>query len=372
MPWSTPTLAEQRQRARAFFAGRFPAAAALLQSQRPSTLGVVADAAAGLSQGELEYLRWQVNAVLMPDTCEGPYLLRRAKSYGLTPLPPVGASGPVLVGGNIGANLPAGSLVSSDSNAVFFTVVGVVIPPDGSSQAVAVLAQQGSAGSAGNLPAGTTLGLVTAAPGINATVSVQVPGLTGGVDTESEDSFRARYLSRIRRPPEGGAAADYTTWVQQAGIGATRIFVLPLNRGPGTCDVAFMLDARANPIPTPADVAAVQSYIAKPRPVTGDCVVFAPIPDPFAVVIRSLTISSGSTLAVVQTSINTAVADMLLRDATVPNAYGVTNPGVERLSRLVAAIQGAPGVVYFELVSPTADVFHGNGHIAVAAPATFQ
>ncbi len=371
MPWSTPTLAEQRQRARAFFAGRFPTAAALLQSQRPSTLGVAADEAASLAQGELEYLRWQVNAVLMPDTCEGAYLYRRAKVYGLTPEPPVAAAGPMLFSSTNGETLPAGSLVSSDSSAVYATVADCAIPAGGSAVAQ-VVAQQGSSGSGGNLVAGASVSLVTAVPGINATGVVQSPGLTGGVDLESEDAFRARYLARIRRPPQGGDATDYVAWVQQSGVGTTRVWSLPLNRGPGTCDVICMIDSRANPIPTATDIAEIQAYLSPLRPVTGDCIIFAPTPDPFAVTIRNLTIGSGSAVAVVRASINAAIADMLLRDATPPGAYGVAFPGVEQLSRLVAAIQGAPGVVYFDLVSPTADVTHASGHIAVAAPAIFQ
>ncbi len=371
MPWTTPTLAEQRTRARGFLAGRLPAASALLQSQRPSTLGVIADDAAGLAQGQLEYLRWMVNAVLMPDTCEGPYLYRRAKVYGLTPEPPVAAAGPVLFGSTNGDTLPAGSLVSSDGDAVYATVADCAIPAGGSAVAQ-VVAQQGSSGSGGNLDPGASVSLVTAVPGISATGTVQAPGLTGGVDVESDDAFRARFLARIRQPPQGGDATDYVAWAQQSGVGATRVWSLPLNRGPGTCDVTFLIDSRANPIPTATDIAAMQAYIDQLRPVTGDCIVFAPMPDPFAVTVASLAIGPGTALAAVQASINDAVADMLLRDATPPGAYGVTTPGVERLSRLVAAIQGAPGVVYFELVSPTADVTHAAGHIAVATPAVFQ
>ncbi|HTW71490.1 MAG TPA: baseplate J/gp47 family protein [Acetobacteraceae bacterium] len=70
--------------------------------------------------------------------------------------------------------------------------------------------------------------------------------------------------------------------------GVTRAWVFPLNRGPGTVDGAFVMDGRANTIPQPADVAAVQSAINLLRPVTAHCQVFAPAGVPFAVTLAAL------------------------------------------------------------------------------------
>ena len=168
----------------------------------------------------------------------------------------------------------------------------------------------------------------------------------------------ARVLLRVRTPPQGGASVDYLAWAL-AQPGVTRAWVFPLNRGPGTVDVAFVMDGRANIIPQPADVVAVQSAIDPLRPVTADVVVFAPAGDPFAVTVSGLTPNTPTT----QAAINAAVADLLTRDGMPA--------GRIYLNRLYAALSDAGGVTSFELVAPTADVVSATGHMPIFAPVTF-
>jgi uncharacterized phage protein gp47/JayE len=119
------------------------------------------------------------------------------------------------------------------------------------------------------------------------------------------------------------------------------------------------MDGRSNIIPLPADVAAVQLAIDPLRPVTADCAVFAPAGDPFAVTVAGLSPNTPTT----QAAINTAVADLLARDAQPE--------GTIWLNRLSAAISDAGGVNHFELTHPTADVISATGHMPIFAPITF-
>lgn len=164
-------------------------------------------------------------------------------------------------------------------------------------------------------------------------------------------------LLRVRTP-QGGAPADYLAWTL-AQPGVTRAWVFPLNRGPGTVDVAFVMDGRASIIPQPADVSAVQSAINLLRPVTADCQVFAPAGDPFAVTLAALSPNTPAT----QAAINAAVADLLARDAMPA--------GRIYLNRLYAALSDAGGANSFELVAPMADVVSATGHMPVFQPVTF-
>src|SRR5207244_3350984 len=115
---------------------------------------------------------------------------------------------------------------------------------------------------------GTILTLVTAIAGVNATGTVGVL-VTAGADAESDGTASAALVLALRTPAQGGNVSDYLKWVNQAGIGATRAWVLPLAGGAGTVTVLFAMDnAGYGPIPSGGDVTAMQAYIAGVAPVT--------------------------------------------------------------------------------------------------------
>jgi uncharacterized phage protein gp47/JayE len=142
------------------------------------------------------------------------------------------------------------------------------------------------------------------------------------------------------------------------------VWVYPKNRGGGTVDVTFVMDGRANIIPTGADVAAVQAAIDAKRPVSDDCVVFAPI----ATAVNFHITGIGD--PVVQQSIQNSVADMFTADT---QAGGATDPATDNIfagglsfqDQIDPAVAAGAGATPFVIVAPVADVTCLTGHILI-------
>lgn len=199
--------------------------------------------------------------------------------------------------------------------------------------------------------------------GVASAAVVTVGGLAGGADEETDEELRTRLLLRIRQPPHGGAKHDYTQWALAAHPDVTRVWVLPHGMGLGTVIVWFATDDVATgPIPLPEVVAAVQTYIDGPavRPVTAGVYVVAPVPAPLDLTIAGL---SPATLAV-REAVAAEILDLLRREAE-PG-------GTILISHLREAISIAAGEWDHALVSPTADIAHGTGHMAVVGEITWS
>src|SRR5690606_33436574 len=88
-----------------------------------------------------------------------------------------------------------------------------------------------TAGEAGNTTAATQFTFVSPISGVNATATSNE--LSGGTDSETDESLRSRLLERMRKPPHGGSRSDYEQWaLSQSGV--TRVFVDEEEAGIGT------------------------------------------------------------------------------------------------------------------------------------------
>lgn len=86
-------------------------------------------------------------------------------------------------------------------------------------------------GIAGNLSAGSVLTIQAPPSGGDSAVTLTT-GLSGGLDAEENPSLLDRLLDRLQKPPKGGTASDYKTWVEETeGLTA---FVYPRRGGDGT------------------------------------------------------------------------------------------------------------------------------------------
>lgn len=335
MPFDRPTLGALIADGEAAFAARIPGADLAL---RRSNLRVTARVQAGLLHQQYGYLDWQFRQ-LIPDTAEGEFLDRWARIYGIERKAATQAVGAVTFTGTNGATIAAGTRLTRPDGTQFQTAsLGTIA---GGLVLVNVSAVLG--GAAGNLLASTQLALVTAIPGVIGTATVAATGITGGAELEADDDLRARLLTRIRNPPQGGAASDYVQWAL-AVPGVTRAWAYSSYRGPGTADLTFVMDGRANPIPLTADVAAVQAYIDARRPVTADSLVFAPTGVLVPVTITGLSPNTAAVRAAVQANLATVFA----RDAA-PNSTLYR-------SRLWEAVASASGEDYHVLTAPATDV----------------
>ncbi|MGZ8362312.1 MAG: baseplate J/gp47 family protein [Caulobacteraceae bacterium] len=341
MAFTRPTRSELIAQISGDMLSRFPGADSLARRAFVDVLGkVVAGAVDGL-YGFAAYIARQV----IPDTAEDDNLDRWASIWGVTRSPAQIASGSLALTGDNGSVVPAGTVLQRRS-VEFVTLADATIAGGAASVAAEALVP----GASGNLPAGTSVTFVSPVSGVASKALVAAPGIAGGVDQEADEDLRARLLTRISEPPQGGAEADYLNWALSYSGEVTRAWVYPSWTGAGTVGVTFVCDNRVSIFPLAGDVAAMQAYIDALRPVTATAVVFAPTAVPL-----NLTIAATPNTAPVKDAITAAMTDLLVREAY---------PGCTiRLSHIREAVSGAFGETDSVVTVPAADVVYAAGQM---------
>lgn len=360
MPWFKPTMRALREQVRDFISSRLDGADASI----PKTpLRVMADNQAAMAALNLDFLAW-VARQMLPDTAETEWLDRHGAIWGKPRLAATFAGGSATFTGTAGTIVPQGTQVTG-GGVTFETTEEITLGSGATEAGIIAL----NAGTAGNLEAGQSLSLTAAIAGVNS--RALVVSLTGGVDSESDDSLRERVLARIQKPPMGGAAHDYEAWARDVP-GCSRAWCSPNEIGAGTVTVRVMFDdlrSTNSGFPLSEDLAAVRSYIDERRPVAvADVFVFAPIPQPVNFIIAGLTPDTDAIRAAVEAS----VASMI-RERAAP---AFSRNGIGQAAQTIyavwlnEAVLNAPGVEHF--TGTDADhVMATAGHIAVPGTITF-
>lgn len=350
MPFERPTLADLIAQAQADTEARLPGSDA---RTRRSNLGVLARVLAGATHGLYGYLDFIARQVF-PDTADAEHLDRWAAIWGVTRKAPSFAVGTLNFTGQIGAVIPAGTVLAA-GELEYETDADVTFSGTSASGSVTAL----TPGAAGNQAAAATLQFISPVSSVSAGATVATGGLAGGADAESDSALRARLLDRIRQPPQGGAAHDYEAWAL-AVPDITRAWVYPEELGPGTVTIRVVVDdAPGGPIPDAPKIAEVQAYIDERRPVTAVPTVVAPV-----AVALDLSIQLVPGTVAVRDAVEAEIADLIRREA-VPG-------GTILLSHLREAISLAAGETDHVLVSPVANVAHATGQIAVSGTITWS
>ncbi len=350
MPWIRPTLKELTDRIEDDLTSRLTGEASLL---RRSVLGVFSRVWGGVAHLMHGFLEW-ISRQVFPDIAEAEFMTRWASVWGVDRKTAVYASGDVTFTGNNGAVIPAGTKVQRSDAALFTTLAEGVI----SGGVVDISVEADEAGDKGNTVAGASMTLTSPIVEVNSSAVVASGGIVNGADEEADESLRTRLVSRIQQPPHGGADFDYDEWALEVS-GVTRAWIYPAHMGLGTVGVTFVLDGETNIIPDAAKVAEVQSYIEAERPVTAEVYVFAPSAVPL-----NPEISVTPNTSAVQAAVQTQIENLILREA---------EPGKTLLlSHINEAISIAAGETDHTLISPTADVTHSTGEMAVMGTITWS
>lgn len=352
MAWQRPTLTDLIDRTKADMVSRIDGITSIL---RRSVLGVLARVLAGACHEIYGYLAW-LSRQILPDTAETEYLNRWARIWKITRNAATYATGTVTLTGTDGSIIPAGTELQRSDETIYTTDADGTI--SGGTVDVAVTASV--AGDSGNADAGETLTLTSTVSGVTSTATAAA--ITGGADQESDAGLRARLLTRIQEPPHGGADFDYTAWALETA-GVTRAWCYPLWLGPGTVGVCIVRDFDASMIPDAAEIATVQAYIDALRPVTAAVTVFAPTP-----VDLDLSITLTPNTAAAQAAVQAEIEDLLIREAEPEDGAG---SGTILLSHIREAISIATGETDNALTSPSANVTHNAGEIAVMGTITW-
>lgn len=341
MGFRRPSLPELIERIDNDQMSRLPGAQAVLAKR---ITRVLAAGEAGVVHGLYGYLQW-LEKQLFPETCDDDLL--HLHSVGVPRRDASTAKGPVILTGNSGAVLDAGTLLQLAGHEYRATADATLIDGTATVQVEAV-----TPGAAAFQPAGARLQLVSPVVGINANATVGATGITGGEDVEQVEAWRDRIMLRRARIPRGGAEGDWAEWALEVS-GVTRAWEEPKGMGLGTIVVRIMADNAADgPLPSEQLLADVFAHIATQRNVTAHVYVIAPTAVPFVPQIR-ITPDNGQT----RIAVEQALADLVLRTS----APG----GTLLISQIRNAIGTAGGVTDYELEWPTANVPHGKGELAI-------
>ncbi len=315
---------------------QLPEAAVTGDSDFGVRAGSVAAAVEGLYQHQ-QYIARQA----FPDTADTEYLEKHAILHGLKRKSATTATGAATFTGTPGAAIALGTEVKTVAGVSLVTFEAGVVGAGGTA---VVPVRASSAGTSGNLAAGTALTLTSAPSGVQSAASITT-ATTGGTDAETDAELLARVLDVLRNPPAGGNKADWRRWALEVD-GVSAAYVFPLRRGLGTVDLCI---TSADGAPSAEILAACAAYLDTVRPTSAsDFQVLAPSLVPVAVHAQVRLI--GLTLDQAQAAIETALA-----------AYFATlEPGdtVYR-SRIETAISGVDGVVDRVVTSPAASLAMG-------------
>ena len=142
------------------------------------------------------------------------------------------------------------------------------------------------AGQIGNVLSPDTLTLISPPAGLIPITNI-LQNISDGSNTETDDSYRARLLSREQQPPAGGNQYDYPNFAFAASSSVRSAFIRRFGRGLGTVDIYITVgttdidSAVTNGlailrIPSGITLAQVQAYYASHAPLTDCPMVFAP------------------------------------------------------------------------------------------------
>ena len=169
--------------------------------------------------------------------------------------------------------IPSGSMITtvptpSQAAVVFITDHDVTLAIGQTSVVVPATCQ--TAGSAGNIAAGTQLLISSAVPGLD-TVTLET-GIFDGADQETDEDLRARGLAAFPALARGTVISYQEIALSVDGIGEA--IVVPRNRGPGTLDIFVM--GPDNSIPSDATLALVRAAVELEKVATDDVEVLLP------------------------------------------------------------------------------------------------
>jgi len=260
MPFDRPSILTIKDRIEKGIEVRLFGKVALL---RNAVLRVLARVFAGAIHGNYGYISYIVKSVLFVTSAEGGFLDNpHGRMWGIPRRPGSFASGDAIFTGSNGTVIPVDTRIQNEDGVEYgTTVIGTI---SGGSATIAIQAVE--SGEDGNF-SGSSLQMISPISGIDDEVTAS-GAITGGEDTEDDETYRARILQRIQNIPAGGSAADYVRWATEYP-GVARAWCYPLASGPGTVSTVITASG-SDPVPSSQLLSDVQGYIAVRKPVTAD------------------------------------------------------------------------------------------------------
>lgn len=291
---------------------------------------------------------------LFASTADELWLARHGFELGITRVPAKVATGWATVSCPAGTVIPYGVTYRRADGALFRTRTSAI----GAGASTPIELEAITAGVAGNTGAGEILALVDigVVTDLGGTATIGSGGLGGGADAEPIETLRQRILDRKRNPPQGGSDTDWIRWTKESSGAITRVFVDSFIGDAREVWITFLRTNRTNGIPTEADVAAVQAYVADPvrRPTTARVTVVAPVAQPVNITLQGLSPDSEAIRAAVEAELDALFTERVA-PATPSRSFTLWRAWISE------AVSRATGEDKHVLVSPATDLVYTTG-----------
>lgn len=316
--------------------------------------GPLAEAWSRAAHGVHGHLAW-IDAQCSPLTCELERLYDWSALYGVDRLMATRAVGSVLATGVAGTQLLAETPLRGPNGLDYIVQAAVTL----GAAATAVAVRCADAGSAGNLTAGQSLTLIDPVVGCNSSLTIAVPGLSGGAEDEDVDDWRVRVAEEwqvvVTRGARSGKDDDYRFWARSAHPSVTTALIFRHALGIGTVMVLPICNALADRLPTAAVIDAVSARLEDIAPATADWRVVTPVKRD---VLVSVDLLPGFDTAQNRAAITAALSDTVLAESGESSLLAV--------AEVDAAI--ATVTTQYTRLAPVADIGVAPGEVLVLAP----
>jgi uncharacterized phage protein gp47/JayE len=345
MGFTRPTLQQLVDRITSDFKARITGATALLRRSFVNTAARVYAGACHLLYGNLDYTKDQLFAT----TADSTNLDTHGSEIGVLRDEAQSATGSGIATGTNGKVIPRDTELQSGAGEIYLVDANVTI--SGGVATVAFTAQ--TPGNAGNNDPAIELTFVSPIIGVDSIITVDANGISGGLDEEADDPYRAKILNRKRRPPHGGAEFDYETWMLEVD-GNTRAWTFPQYQGDGTIGAAFVRDNDDSILPSPTEIETTRNYIIEHTDPTTGTLVGIPVTAEPGLFMITLTLFTVDLTVKLFPNTSDVQASALARITDLINTLG--GPG-ETLywSQLDDAISNAVGEDYHFIENKTGD-----------------
>lgn len=304
-------------------------------------------------EGEKVYaaLRQAISLFFKVDV-KGEFADRFAEEYDIYRKEGTKAEGEVTFTGEVGVEIPLGTMCTTASNLIFLTTAAGVIGEDGT---VTLPAEAEEIGDKYNILAGYINDLPVAIRDVTAVTNHEI--FLGGSNVENDEELMERLLLHLRTPATSGNTYHYMQWALEVdGVGDAKIF--PLDDGPGTVGVMPITSSGRAPDQDILD--AVYAHIEEERPIGATVSVYAPTE-----VMISINAEIEITTAVTLASVTAAYKSLF--DAYIRNGvFNLTTVDYYRCLSMFYDISGVTSVKSFTMNGGTESITIREKQIQVA------
>ncbi len=310
-------------------------------------------------QGEKLYVAMEHTlAVAFLQNCIGTDADEKAQEEGLTRKAGTKARGSVTFTGEVGKDIPEGTLCGTVSGLQFVTTGAGQIGETGT---VTLSVEAEEIGDRYNVLAGY---INTLSVGINGVIGVaNAEGTLGGAEEETDAELIARILLKKRTPATSGNRYHYLQWALEVnGVGNAKIF--PLDDGPGT--VGVMPITSGGRAPDEEILQSVRENIEEQRPIGATVSVYAP---------EEVTIAASAVVVISADTTLTAVQEAYQKQFETYIREGVFRLQVIDYYKCLSMfyeISGVTSVVSFHLNGGTENISIGEKQIQVCGAVSVE